>query len=122
MRSRTFAIGCGLALALFLFGQRRHTEAAPASGFHAVVDLTHSVNGKVPTYEASETSAYQATTVATIEKDKYFARNISLPEHFGTHLDAPAHFARGLWTVDQIPAQRIVAPLVVLDVRQEVQN
>jgi len=37
-------------------------------------------------------------------------------EPTGTRLDAPAHFAPGLWTVDQIPPERLLAPLVVLDV------
>jgi kynurenine formamidase len=45
-----------------------------------------------------------------------------LPEHFGTHIDAPAHFARGLWTVDQIPTERLMAPLVVLDVGVKVKE
>ena len=121
MKIRTFVIGHGLALALFLFAQRR-PEAAQPAGFHAVVDLTHTINGNVPTYELAEKSAYQVKTVATIEKDKYFARNISLPEHFGTHIDAPAHFARGMWTVDQIPSERLLASLVVLDVSPNVQN
>jgi kynurenine formamidase len=115
MKIGTFILGCGLALAVFLFAQRR-IEAIPA-GFHSVVDLTHAINANVPTYNPEEASAYRAQTVATIDKDKYFARNVSLPEHFGTHIDAPAHFARGLWTVDQIPPERLIAPLVVLDVR-----
>jgi kynurenine formamidase len=45
-----------------------------------------------------------------------------LPEHFGTHIDAPAHFAAGTWTVDQIPPERLVTPLVVIDVREKVKN
>lgn len=116
MKTRTFIVGCILALALFLFAQR-HQDAAQAAGFHAVLDLTHTLDAQNPTYEPSATPSYQAKTVATIERDGYFAREISLPEHFGTHLDAPAHFAHGLWTVDQIPPERLVAPLVVLDVR-----
>lgn len=31
-------------------------------------------------------------------------------EHSGTHLDAPAHFAKDHWSVDQIPAERFIAP------------
>lgn len=115
MRIRTFVIGCGLVLALLLFAQH-HPETARSADFGTVVDLTHAINSNVPTYELSEKSAYRVKTVATIEKDKYFAREISLPEHFGTHIDAPAHFARGMWTVDQIPVERLVAPLVMLDV------
>jgi kynurenine formamidase len=115
MKTRTFIVGCALALALFLFAQRRQ-ESLPASALHSVVDLTHTIDSQVPTYEVSDAPVYQAKTVASLDKDGYFAREISLPEHFGTHLDAPAHFARGLWTVDQIPPERFVAPLVVLDV------
>jgi len=121
MGVRTFIVGCALALALFLSAQR-HSDAAPHAGFRTVVDLTHTINTNVPTYELSEKSAYQVKTVATIDKDQYFARDICLPEHFGTHIDAPAHFAAGLWTVDQIPAERLVAPMVVIDMRQQVQG
>jgi len=114
MKGSTFIVGCAFALALLVFAQR-HQDAAQHPEFHAVVDLTHSLNGQVPTFEPPGQPAYQAKTVATIDKDGYFAREISLPEHFGTHLDAPAHFSRGLWTVDQIPPERLLAPLVVLD-------
>ena len=122
MKTRTLITGYVLALTLFLFAQQRHSEIAQPSGFHAVVDLSHTINGNVPNFELSEKPAYQAKTVATIEKDKFFARTICLPEHFGTHIDAPAHFARGLWTVDQIPAERLVAPLVVIDVSASTRN
>jgi kynurenine formamidase len=121
MRIRTFVIGYSLALALLLFAQRRGDPIQPAV-FRGVVDLTHSVNANVPTYDLSEKPAYTVKTVATIEKDRYFARSISLPEHYGTHIDAPAHFARGGWTVDRIPAERLVAPVVVIDVRAKVQR
>ncbi|MBZ5571329.1 MAG: cyclase family protein [Acidobacteriia bacterium] len=115
MKIRTFMVGCALALALLLFAQHHEPSIQP-SGFHAVMDLTHTINPQVPTYELTDKPVYQARTVATIDKDGYFARDISLPEHFGTHLDAPAHFARGMWTVDQIPPERLIAPLVILDV------
>jgi kynurenine formamidase len=40
----------------------------------------------------------------------------------GTRIDAPARFARSLWTVDQIPPERLLAPLVVLDVAEKAQQ
>jgi kynurenine formamidase len=119
MRVRALIIGYALALALLLFAQRR-PEAKPVSMFHAVVDLTHTLNSSVPTFDLSAEPVYKAKVVATIAKDKYFAREISLPEHFGTHIDAPAHFVPGLWTVDEIPAERLVAPLIVVDVSAKV--
>lgn len=115
MKTRTFIVGYVLALALLLFAQR-HPQAVQPSGFRSVVDLTHTINAQNPPYELSSKPPYQTKTVATVEKDKYFARTISLPEHYGTHLDAPAHFFNGLWTVDQIPPERLVASLVVMDV------
>jgi kynurenine formamidase len=120
MKIRPLIIGYVLALALFLFAQQRRSQVGPSLGFHAVVDLTHTINSKVPNFELTAKPVHQVKTVATIEKDKYLARTISLPEHFGTHIDAPAHFARGMWTVDQIPPERLVASLVVFDVSMKV--
>ena len=38
---------------------------------------------------------------------------------WGTHVDPPAHFIRGLRTVDQIELQEMILPLVVIDVHEE---
>lgn len=40
----------------------------------------------------------------------------SAPEHGGTHLDAPIHFAANGRTADLIPLRQLVAPAVVIDV------
>jgi kynurenine formamidase len=118
MKARTFVFALVLALTIFLFAQRHATPAR--TGFKAIVDLTHTVGPNTPNYEATTKPVFHARTISTVQKGGYFAREISLPEHFGTHIDAPAHFAQGLWTVDQIPAERLIAPLAVIDVRQEV--
>jgi kynurenine formamidase len=103
-----------------LFVSAQKPQQAESLRPTSVVDLTHTLSEETPTYEESRVPVFQAKTVATIEKDHYFAREISLPEHFGTHLDAPAHFAPGHWTVDEIPAERLAVPLVVIDVRSRV--
>ena len=46
----------------------------------------------------------------------YSANTFCAPEHGGTHLDAPIHFAEKGWTADQIPIERLIAPGVVVDV------
>ncbi|HET9399526.1 MAG TPA: cyclase family protein, partial [Candidatus Acidoferrales bacterium] len=56
---------------------------------------------------------------ATFEKDGYFTRSFWMLEHYGTHLDAPIHFAKGGATVDQIPAQKLFGPGIVIDVRHQ---
>jgi kynurenine formamidase len=49
----------------------------------------------------------------------YFANSFCSPEHGGTHLDAPMHFAEGKWTNADIPADRFVGPAVVIDVAEK---
>ena len=46
----------------------------------------------------------------------YSAYSMCAPEHGGTHIDAPIHFAEGGLTVDRIPLERLVGPAVVVDV------
>jgi len=118
MKVKTVVLASVFALALFLFAQH-HNSPAQATAFKTVVDLTHTVGPATPNYEATPEPVFQARTLGTVEKNGYFLREITLPEHFGTHIDAPAHFVQGLWTVEQIPAERLVAPMVVIDVSKQ---
>jgi kynurenine formamidase len=115
MRIHTFVIGSVLALALFLFAQKR-PETTPSGSFREVVDLTHSL---------------PASGLGTAQKSGYKLQNVSLSEkvsaplaseQFATRIDAPARLRRGTWTVDQIPAGRLIGPLVVIDVSAEVRS
>lgn len=103
MKIRTLIAGYVLALALFLFAQRHPGSSSPTE-FHAVVDLTHSIDAQAPAYEPAAHRVKTLTSVAV------------------TRIDAPADFAHGLWTVDQIPTERLIAPLVVLDVSANITN
>src|SRR5271166_4916858 len=114
---KAFAIGCSLALALLLFAQRK-APMPHQDVYRAVIDLTHELNDHSPNWEGSEQSPFHAKELGNIEHDGYYARVFTTQEHYGTHLDAPAHFARDMWTVDQIPAERLVRPLIVLNVRR----
>jgi len=116
VRWKTFAIGWSLALALLLFAQHK-TSMPDQIAYNQVVDLTHNLNNHSPNWEGTEKSPFSAKDLGTIEHDGYYSRIFTTQEHYGTHLDAPAHFAQGMWTVDQIPAERLVRPLVVLNVR-----
>lgn len=89
-----------------------------SSGQTRVVDLSYAISGKLPTWPGDE-HAFEAKVVATPEKDGYFARSFWMLEHFGTHMDAPAHFPPGKLTLDQIPVTHFFGPAVVIDVRDE---
>ncbi len=97
--------------------------AAIRAGQLQVVDLTHPLDDRSPYWpEGVSESPFHATVVATIDLQGRFARSLTLPEHFGTHLDAPAHFdAKGL-TVDRIPPSRLLSEVIVVDVSRAVQS
>lgn len=50
----------------------------------------------------------------------YSSYSLSTPEHGGTHLDAPIHFAEKGWTLDQIPLSSLTGYAVVIDVKKPV--
>ena len=83
-----------------------------------VVDLTHALNART-LYWPTSPSSFRLDTLAfgpTPGGWFYAANAFSAPEHGGTHLDAPIHFAEGKRTVDQLPVRQLVAPAVVIDV------
>jgi kynurenine formamidase len=114
MKIKTLVVGYVLALALFLFAQHRE-GITQASGFTGVVDLTHPSSGKSA---AALAKSGAVRTAALVQKD--FVRRVAVSASSNTSIDAPAHLARGMWTVDQIPPERLIAPLVVLDVTEHV--
>jgi kynurenine formamidase len=83
-----------------------------------VVDLSYSLAGDLPPWPGDGKS-FEARVDGEVESDGYFARSFWMREHYGTHLDAPAHFvARGM-TVDAIAAERLFGAAVVVDVQRE---
>src|SRR6266403_2080219 len=104
-----------------LFLQNGHhdsmLEGVP-TGKTRVVDLSYAINHKLVPWPGDE-KFFEAKVNATIEKNGYFTRSFWMLEHYGTHMDAPAHFPPGKVTVDQIPAKQLMGPAVVLDVRAE---
>jgi kynurenine formamidase len=81
-----------------------------------IVDLSYAINDELPSWPGDPKS-FEARTESSIEKDGYFARSFWMLEHYGTHMDAPAHFVAGAPTVEAIPPERLFGPAVVLDVR-----
>ena len=52
----------------------------------------------------------------------YSSFGFCAPEHGGTHLDAPVHFAEGKKSVDQLSLQQLTGPAVVIDVSAKALN
>ncbi|MEW4462237.1 cyclase family protein [Roseibium algicola] len=96
-----------------------------ATGAVRIVDLTHTLDpdfpvivlppefGQCARFRMEEISAYDHRGPA------WKWHNISMSEHTGTHFDAPSHWISGKdvpnGSVDEIPAEAFVGPVVVID-------
>lgn len=84
-------------------------------GVDRLVDLTQPLGPRTVLWPGSR--PFAAHVRGTVAADGHYVRDLDLPEHAGTHLDAPSHFAAGGAHVGDIPVDRLVRPAVVLDVR-----
>ena len=83
-----------------------------------LVDLTHPFDGDT-VYWPTATKGFELTQLHHGKTDGgyfYAANTLCAPEHGGTHLDAPIHFAAGKSTADVVPLSRLVGPAVVIDI------
>ncbi|MFZ0214282.1 MAG: cyclase family protein [Candidatus Acidiferrales bacterium] len=95
--------------------------AGISSGKTHVIDMTYAINDHSPAWPGDD-HPFTAVVTATPAKEGYFIRKFTMLEHYGTHMDAPAHFPPGKETLDQIPIQRFFGPAVVIDVRGKVEK
>jgi len=116
MRIKTVVMGYALALALLVFAQR-HPDALPPGNFTGVVDLTHAMGHADAAAIRADSPVRSAGLI-----QKEGLRRVSVSTSSNTSIDSPARLVRGMWTVDQIPPERLIAPLSVLDVTEQVRR
>ncbi|MCX7107989.1 MAG: cyclase family protein [Methylococcales bacterium] len=95
----------------------------PAASFNTIkwIDLTHSYD-RSTLYWPNNSKGFEHTTEAagkTASGYYYSSYSICTPEHGGTHLDAPIHFAENKLTIDQIPLSSLTGNAIVLDVSKQ---
>lgn len=83
------------------------------------LDLTHTVTSTIPRFSAFNAS--QETTLFGY-KDGFYAKEYVLPTQYGTHVDAPAHFAEGKRLLHELTLKEMILPLFVLHVEDQVAN
>lgn len=119
VRSGMLATGIVAVMTLFQQNSRQDSMLEGIStGKTRVLDLSYAISDKLVPWPGDE-KWFEAKVSATIEKNGYFTRSFWMLEHYGTHLDAPAHFPPGEITVDQIPVKQLFGHAVVLDARAE---
>lgn len=90
-------------------------------GEYQLVDLSHSY-GSETLYWPTSPSRFEKTVISfgkTVSGDFYSAFSICTPEHGGTHLDAPLHFAASGRSTEKIPLEHLIAPAIVIDVSEK---
>lgn len=81
-----------------------------------VIHLSHVIDIDIPQWSGDPTVEFE--TVAELNNDGYYLRRFCLGEHSATHINAPNSFHSSAVGIDQYPAQSLVVPAVVIDIRQ----
>ncbi len=88
------------------------------------IDLTHEFSSETVYWPTSESFSRETVFEGITDAGYYYsAYTFRSAEHGGTHIDAPIHFAEGQRTVDEIPVEQLIGPVIVVDVaRQAAKN
>ena len=107
----------------------QHREPSLLEIYHILkgkkfVDLTHTFEPGIPHWpgfpdEKRETIYWYEKGVGTMGSG-FYAQLFTHVGQWGTHVDPPAHFIKGLRTVDEIDVKEMILPLVVIDVHEKV--
>ena len=125
MRSKLlslFSLFLALSTASCFRGAAHHASSGLAgqlSGWR-VLDLTHSFDSDSPHWKGDP--PMRRRTIYSYNPDGFRIEEFCHVGQWGTHLDPPAHFHKGLRFSDEIPVEELVLPLVVIDIHGEVQK
>jgi len=83
-----------------------------------IVDLSHPYDAQTIFWPTEPGFALEKAHAEKTPAGYWYASNkFCTPEHGGTHIDAPIHFAEGHATVDKIPLERLMGDAVVIEVK-----
>ena len=80
--------------------------------------LSHTVTSDIPHFEAF--NKLEIKNIATIDKDGFWGNEITIGSQYGTHIDAPNHFAKNTRKLLDIPFFERCLPLYVIDISDKV--
>jgi kynurenine formamidase len=87
------------------------------------VDLTHEFAPGIPHWpgfpDETRKTLYWYDKRPDTMGSGFFSELFTHVGQWGTHVDPPAHFAKGLRTVDQIDLKEMILPLAVIDVHED---
>ncbi|QSR87946.1 cyclase family protein [Methylacidiphilum caldifontis] len=87
----------------------------PASlHFRTLIDLSYPLDFHFPIFPGQEPVGQVSLRVT--KEDGYASNRWDMPEHWGTHLDAPLHYSKGGKTVADIALSELFCPLAVINI------
>ena len=88
-----------------------------------LIDLTYSFDEKTIYWPTEKGFKLEPIFYGETSRGFFYAANkFCVPEHGGTHLDAPRHFFKYGLTVDQIPIDALQGDVVVINVESHIKK
>lgn len=85
-----------------------------------IVDLTHSFGSDTIVWPTEQDFKLIVQHAEDMPGGYYYASNrVEMPEHGGTHIDAPIHFSRGKQTLDRIPIDQMIGAAIRINVTEQ---
>ena len=106
-------------LALFLISE---TSCSYTPLFKDALDLTYSTNEGMSVSHPHNLPYKRTWEFRGDYADTGFYvhySNFEQGEHVGTHMDAPSHFAKNVWNLEEIPFERLSGPAVKIDISEK---
>nr|XP_022309947.1 uncharacterized protein LOC111115481 [Crassostrea virginica] len=92
--------------------------ASLVSGVPRIVDLSHKQNDASITWPGNPGYNFTILFRGFDSYNSWFEYNhFAMPEHMGTHIDAPAHAGEGAWKTNQIPIEKLYGSGVIINVK-----
>ena len=88
-----------------------------------IVDLSRELYHKTPTYPGHPPiiqgvwTTHEESFVASGHVHGLSSMYISMPDHAGTHIDAPRHFNKGGQPINEYPLENCIVPGICIDLR-----
>jgi len=85
-----------------------------------LLDLTYAYNKKTIYWPTEKGFDFKKLFYGVTSRGYFYsAFRFCTPEHGGTHIDAPRHFSKTGWTVDQIPIKNLMGNAVIIHVEDK---
>ncbi|MBW4604136.1 MAG: cyclase family protein [Calothrix sp. FI2-JRJ7] len=101
--------------------QKTHVaQASCLCSDNNIIHLSHVISNNIPQWQGDPPVKF--TPAAQIKTHGYFLRELTIGEHSATHINAPISFYKDGTTIDQYPAESLLASAVVIDISTKAQE